>query len=64
EELGVTVVPVDVSEFFGKGGGGPKCMVFNLGRIEVDEVGLSHEERYFRERRHVERLREQDYFPG
>ena len=64
EAAGVTVVPVDISEFFGKGGGGPKCMVFNLGRMAIDEEGLSPEARSFRRRRHVERLREQDYFPG
>jgi hypothetical protein len=60
----VTVVPVDISEFFGKGGGGPKCMVFNLGRVAIDEPGLSQEARSFRRRRHVEELRQQDYFPG
>jgi len=64
EERGVTVVPVDVSEFFGKGGGGPKCMVFNLGEIDPDESGLSHEARHFRRGRNVEELRQQDYFPG
>ncbi len=30
QERGITVVPVNISEFFSKGGGGPKCMVFNL----------------------------------
>lgn len=33
-ERGVTVVRVDISEFFTKGGGGPKCMVFNLGVVD------------------------------
>jgi len=30
EERGIHVIRVDISEFFTKGGGGPKCMVFNL----------------------------------
>ncbi len=64
EELGVTVVPVDVSEFFGKGGGGPKCMVFNLGPVGPDDDEIDTQTRRFRERRRVENLRRQDYFPG
>jgi N-dimethylarginine dimethylaminohydrolase len=62
EERGVDVVPVDISEFFGKGGGGPKCMVFNLGEIDPDEEALTDEQRQFRHRRHVTSLRERGYF--
>lgn len=35
EERGIYVIPVDISEFFTKGGGGPKCMVFNLDSLPV-----------------------------
>lgn len=62
ESFGIDVVPVDVSEFFGKGGGGPKCMVFNLGAVDRDASGLLPAARDFRRRRHVENLRRQDYF--
>lgn len=62
EGAGVEVVPVDISEFFRKGGGGPKCMVFNLGEVGVEEEGLSEEQREFRRERHVEKLRERGYF--
>ncbi len=62
EARGVEVVPVDISEFFGKGGGGPKCMVFNLGDIDPEAPGLTDDEQQFRARRHVESLRERDYF--
>jgi N-dimethylarginine dimethylaminohydrolase len=62
ESSGVDVVPVDVSEFFGKGGGGPKCLVFNLGRVDRDAPELLPAVRDFRRRRHVEHLRRQDYF--
>lgn len=64
EAEGIEVVPVDVSEFFGKGGGGPKCLVFNLGPVDPDEPSAARSVRAFRERRHVENLRRQDYFPG
>ena len=53
EEGGVTVVPVDIGEFFGKGGGGPKCMVFNLGRVDPGEVSATEEQRRFRARHKV-----------
>ncbi|MFU8803080.1 MAG: hypothetical protein ACNA8W_04645, partial [Bradymonadaceae bacterium] len=59
EDLGVRVVPVDISEFFGKGGGGPKCMVFNLGDVDAAEDGLSNEARRFRASRHIQALRGQ-----
>ncbi|MGM0556426.1 MAG: arginine deiminase-related protein, partial [Myxococcota bacterium] len=62
EELGVDVVPVDISEFFKKGGGGPKCMVFNLGEVGQEEEGLSDAQREFRRSRDVEVLREQGHF--
>lgn len=58
EALGVEVVPVDVTEFFGKGGGGPKCMVFNLGEVDPGDPRISQEQRAFRRARHVETLRE------
>jgi N-dimethylarginine dimethylaminohydrolase len=63
EDEGVSVVPVDISEFFGKGGGGPKCMVFNLGQVDLDDSRLSEEQRKFRRARHVETLRAEQYFP-
>lgn len=62
EEFGIDVVPVDISEFFIKGGGGPKCMVFNLGRVGIEEDTLSDAQREFRRSRHVEILREQGHF--
>ncbi len=62
EQLDIDVVPVDVSEFFGKGGGGPKCMVFNLG--PVGDAGVDAETRQFREARRVQNLRDQNYFPA
>lgn len=64
EERGVEVVPVDISEFFGKGGGGPKCMVFNLGEVDPDEAEAAPKHRQFRRERHVETLREREDFPG
>ena len=62
QERGVMVVAVDISEFFGKGGGGPKCMVFNLGAVDPDEEGVEPAARQFRTARHVRTLRRQDYF--
>lgn len=62
-EQGVAVVRVDISEFFGKGGGGPKCMVFNLGPVDADDPRLSAAQREFRRSRHVNTLREHGYFP-
>lgn len=58
EAEGVKVVGVDVNEFFGKGGGGPKCMVFNLGEVDPDDPRLSQAQRDFRRSRHVATLRE------
>lgn len=63
ESEGIEVVPIDISEFFGKGGGGPKCMVFNLGPVDPDDPRLSDEQRAFRRARHVETLRREEYFP-
>lgn len=54
---GITVIPVDVSEFFGKGGGGPKCLVFNLGICDRAEAGLTEEQSAFRHARHIESIR-------
>ena len=62
QALGIRVVPVDISEFFGKGGGGPKCMVFNLGQVAQDAQGLDPRARDFRRARHVLTLREQGHF--
>lgn len=64
ESLGVQVIAVDIGEFFGKGGGGPKCMVFNLGMIDSDEESLSEAQRAFRKSRHVLSLRKAGQFPG
>jgi N-dimethylarginine dimethylaminohydrolase len=63
EACGVEVVPVDISEFFGKGGGGPKCMVFNLGDVSRKQEALDADVREFRERRHVESIRARNGFP-
>ncbi|MFB6264324.1 MAG: dimethylarginine dimethylaminohydrolase family protein [Bradymonadaceae bacterium] len=57
ENTGVTVVEVDISEFFGKGGGGPKCMVFNLGTVDREPEDVSEDVRAFRRRRHVRQVR-------
>lgn len=62
EDMGVDVIPVDISEFFQKGGGGPKCMVFNLGKVGLDEEGLTDAQREFRRSRNVETLRENGHF--
>lgn len=60
--LGIEVTAVDISEFFGKGGGGPKCMVFNLGEVQPDAPGLSDEARAFRHARDVRTLRDNGHF--
>ena len=57
-ERGLEVIPVDISEFFGKGGGGPKCMVFNLGECHWAQPGLTQEHSAFRRVRHIEKIRE------
>ena len=64
QALGVRVVPVDISEFFGKGGGGPKCMVFNLGLVDPQEPGLSDAQRAWRAARDVRALRAANHFPA
>lgn len=56
-ERGVEVIAVDVKEFFGKGGGGPKCLVFNLGNASRTEAGLTEEQSAFRHARHIESVR-------
>ena len=56
-EFGINVIPVDVSEFFGKGGGGPKCLVFNLGECSSFEAGLTEEESAFRYTRRIDNVR-------
>lgn len=56
-KLGIEVVEVDVSEFFGKGGGGPKCLIFNLGFCDRAEAGLTEEQSAFRHARHVDSVR-------
>lgn len=56
-KLGIEVVTVDVSEFFGKGGGGPKCLVFNLGICDRAEAGLTEEQSAFRHARHIASIR-------
>lgn len=63
ESEGIEVVKVDISEFFGKGGGGPKCMVFNLGPVDPDDERLTDAQREFRRARHIETLRREDAFP-
>lgn len=56
-EFGIEVIGVDVSEFFGKGGGGPKCLVFNLGECSTIEAGLTEEQSAFRHARHIDSVR-------
>lgn len=62
QALGIEVIPVNISEFFGKGGGGPKCMVFNLGSVQKDAPGLTQDARDFRSARDVRTLRENGHF--
>lgn len=52
-ERGVEVVGVEITEFFAKGGGGPKCMVFNLGEVDPGEEAATDEQREFRSRHRV-----------
>jgi N-dimethylarginine dimethylaminohydrolase len=63
EDAGLTVVPVDVSEMFGKGGGGPKCMVFNLGGVARHDEDCSDEVNRFREAHRADRLRANGELP-
>lgn len=50
EQLGVSPLPIDVSEFLKKGGGAVKCMIGDLGEL-VDETGQVPESvRDYRER--------------
>lgn len=63
EERGVDVVRVDISEFFGKGGGGPKCLVFNLGPVDPADSEASSTVRDFRRRRSLDVLRARNALP-
>lgn len=63
ETRGIEVVPVDISEFFGKGGGGPKCLVFNLGPVERAPTEAASTVRDFRRRRRLDALRERNALP-
>lgn len=53
----VEVVTVDISEFFGKGGGGPKCLVFNLGTVDPSPPEAAPEVRRFRHDRDIREVR-------
>ncbi len=50
-QRGVTPLPVDVSEFSGKGGGSVKCLLCDLGKIDPDSPHLTKEEKRFWEDR-------------
>ncbi len=51
ESIGVTPVTVDVSEFMNKGGGSVKCMVCDLGMMDVEDSAQPEEVRRFRKER-------------
>jgi N-dimethylarginine dimethylaminohydrolase len=51
EKRGVTPIPVDVSEFFSKGGGSVKCMVCDLGIMDMDDPNQTEEVKRFRKER-------------
>ena len=51
EGRGVECVTVDVSEFSGKGGGSVKCLLCDLGGIDLEEGSFSEEQRRFWEER-------------
>lgn len=51
EKRGVAPIFVNVSEFFNKGGGSVKCMVCDLGIMDIDEPSQSEEVRRFRKER-------------
>lgn len=48
EKRGVTPVPVDAFEFFNKGGGSVKCMVCDLGMMDIEDPSQPEEVRRFR----------------
>ncbi len=51
ETRGVAPISADVSEFMDKGGGSVKCMVCDLGIMDLDEPSQSEEVRRFRRER-------------
>lgn len=51
ETRGVAPITTDVSEFMDKGGGSVKCMVCDLGIMDIDEPSQSEEVRRFRRER-------------
>lgn len=51
ESRGVVPVPADVSEFMDKGGGSVKCMVCDLGMMDLDDPSQPEEVRRFRRER-------------
>lgn len=55
EEIGVTPISVEVSEFMDKGGGAVKCMVCTLGQMELDDPSQPEEVRRFR-REHLYKI--------
>lgn len=56
-DRGIEVIRVDVSEMFGKGGGGPKCMVFHLGRVLREDPHSEEEINRFRRNHRIDRMR-------
>ena len=57
-ERGLEVIGVDISEFFAKGGGGPKCLVFNLGPSSTMGPGLTQEQSAFRIAKNIDKIRQ------
>ena len=51
ETQGIVPCPVDVSEFMTKGGGSVKCMVCDLGLMELKDPAQPEEVRWFRKER-------------
>jgi len=51
KEKGVTPVGVDVSEFSDKGGGSIKCLLCDLGRVDLEGNAFSEEQKHFWEER-------------
>lgn len=64
EDRGIDIIRVDVSEMFGKGGGGPKCMVFNLGRVARRHDDAPQAVNEFRHAHRVEQMRKSGRIPA
>ena len=56
ERRGAKVLTTDVSEFSDKGGGSVKCLLCDLGRVDLEGGGFSEGEKRFWEERSYEHL--------